>query len=723
MAYLRDDPHPVSRKLRFGVFEVDPRSGELRKRGVRISLQPRPFQALLLLLQHANEVVTREELQRHLWSADVFVDFEHGLNTAIRKIRLALNDDAEKPRFIETVGRQGYRFLVPVEQERPPEDGQPAQRRTLDAREVTNGFAAPAEAQDAKVALEPPAAAVKNTNRRTLRVWILAASISAAILLIAYLLRPQMPLPRVSRVTQLTKSGAAWYLEPLYTDGPRVYYQAAGPRPIDWQLRQVLLNGNEDTPVGIPTGRFRLRGLSPDDTEFVATVLDSNTVWRIPVVGGSPRRVGNLVAGDIAWSHDGNWFAYALGNQLLLATTDGASSRVLAKVPDPVGGVAYIRWSPDDRRLRFTLVASASQTLWEVGSDGSNLHQIRFDWPGGPMECCGEWTPDGRYYVFESDRDGGANLWALEEKSDWWRRLNRDPLQLTFGPVNYYQPVPSRNSKSIFAIGVQPSGELVRYDAKRKDFALYLGGRSWSYLEFSRNKQWLAYVSYPEGTLWRARSDGTEQLQLTFPPMQVRFPRWSTDDTEIAFDAKQAGGMRKSFVISAQGGNPQPFPEESFSQAIPAWMPDRNAIIYSRAWGSGNTAFYLFDVRSGRSEKVAGTDSLFAPLWSPDGRYLAAKDMASDTLVLVDLKSGARTRLADAAEWGVWSPDSQYIYFLRWGINWILRVHVPDGREEKILQISFRAAPWPFTVAADGSVIILRERGRYDVYALSLSLP
>ena len=149
------------------------------------------------------------------------------------------------------------------------------------------------------------------------------------------------------------------------------------------------------------------------------------------------------------------------------------------------------------------------------------------------MECCGEWTPDGRYYVFESNRDGGSNLWALEEKSDWWYRLNRDPVQLTFGPVSYYQPVPRRNSQSIFAIGVQPSGELVRYDAMRKDFVSYLGGRSWSYVTFSRDQRWLAYVSYPEGTLWRARSDGTEQLQLTFPPMQVRFPQWSTDNTQI----------------------------------------------------------------------------------------------------------------------------------------------------------------------------------------------
>jgi DNA-binding winged helix-turn-helix (wHTH) protein len=103
-------------KLRFDIYEVDPLSGELRKHGVRIPLEERPFRALLILLRRANALVTREELQQQLWPSDTFVDFDHGLNTAIRKIRLALNDRASAPRFIETVGRRGYRFLPVVEQ-------------------------------------------------------------------------------------------------------------------------------------------------------------------------------------------------------------------------------------------------------------------------------------------------------------------------------------------------------------------------------------------------------------------------------------------------------------------------------------------------------------------------------------------------------------------------------------------------------------------------------
>jgi DNA-binding winged helix-turn-helix (wHTH) protein len=100
--------------IRFGVFEVDPRSGELRRNGIRVKLQEQPFQILLTLLEHPGEVVTREELRSRLWAEDTYVDFDHSLNAAVRRLRDALADSAENPRFVETVARRGYRFLAPV---------------------------------------------------------------------------------------------------------------------------------------------------------------------------------------------------------------------------------------------------------------------------------------------------------------------------------------------------------------------------------------------------------------------------------------------------------------------------------------------------------------------------------------------------------------------------------------------------------------------------------
>jgi len=557
------------------------------------------------------------------------------------------------------------------------------------------------------------------------RSLILAITVCLIALPLAYRFRPAMPSPQVSRIVQLTKTGGAMQEQPLYTDGSRVYYESIDEKTAEWQLRQVLLNGNEVTSVDIPS-RFSVRGLSPDDTEFLA--IDPNaeawTVWTIAVTGGSPRRIGNLRAYDIAWSHNGNWFAYSLGNQLLLAKADGTSSHPLVTVPTGSKWIYHPRWSPDDTRLRFTEFtwSGRTHTLWEIEADGSNLHQLRFHWQGDEQECCGEWTSDGRYFLFTSSREGISNLWALEENSDWWRRATRDPVQLTSGPMSYYQLIPSRNGKHIYAIGAQPSGELVRYDGGRKDFVPFLGGRSADHVVFSRDGQWLAYLDFPDGSLWRARSDGTEELQLTFPPLKAIYPRWSPDGKRIAFQGKQPGQFYRNFAISAEGGNPEPFPSEALSQSSPDWMPSGDALIYSRVYGAGDPGLYRFDLRTGQSEKIPGSDGLYGPRWSPDGRYLSAIEAANDLLLLVDLRTGKRTPLVRPARWPCWSADSQYLYFNRGSSNRIFRVHVPDGKEEKVLEVPFRLASPLFTLTPDRSPIVLREHGRYDLYSLALSI-
>src|SRR5438477_13090164 len=113
-------PQNNNRIVRFGVFELDLSAGELRKSGARLRLQGQPLQVLILLLERAGEVVTREELQQKLWASDTFVDFDHSLNTAINKVREALGDSASSPRYVETLARRGYRFIAPIQSESPP---------------------------------------------------------------------------------------------------------------------------------------------------------------------------------------------------------------------------------------------------------------------------------------------------------------------------------------------------------------------------------------------------------------------------------------------------------------------------------------------------------------------------------------------------------------------------------------------------------------------------
>src|SRR5215471_10068372 len=152
-------------RLRFGVFEVDLRAGELRKHGLQVRLQEQPFEVLVMLLEHPGEVVTREELQKRLWPADTFVDFDHGLNKAINKIREALGDSADTPRFVETVARRGYRFLADVKVSAPAMPATPAAALVP---------ATPVPATPETTVEAPSPATVPSLYART---WFLAASV------------------------------------------------------------------------------------------------------------------------------------------------------------------------------------------------------------------------------------------------------------------------------------------------------------------------------------------------------------------------------------------------------------------------------------------------------------------------------------------------------------------------------------------------------------------
>jgi Tol biopolymer transport system component len=131
-------------------------------------------------------------------------------------------------------------------------------------------------------------------------------------------------------------------------------------------------------------------------------------------------------------------------------------------------------------------------------------------------------------------------------------------------------------------------------------------------------------------------------------------------------------------------------------------------------------ALYKIDLRTGRGEKIPGSDGLYDPLWSPDGRQLAANDSATERLVLFDVTTGKRTQLSSPAVYPVWSADSQYLYFGSQSHE-VSRVHVPDGHEETVLDLPFRLASGSFGLTPEGDPILLREHGNYDIYALSLA--
>jgi Tol biopolymer transport system component/DNA-binding winged helix-turn-helix (wHTH) protein len=735
-----EDTNP---KVRFAGYSFDLKSGELSGHGTKDRLPHQPARILALLIQHAGEVVSREEITRHVWGSETFVDFGKGLNFAVWQIRRHLAEDAEHPRFIETVPKRGYRFIALLEQpeadlegqlepgpEPPPVDATAGRLPTLSSPTAAAPAAAPSPQPP-----EPHAIRPQPSRRR--RVWMLIVAFpacAAVAIMLVYLLRPPAMTIRVTRIAKLSSSSRAWFKESLFSDGVSVYYTMfdSGKR---YHLRKVSLSGNQDRVVdGLPPGMI-VRGLSPDQTKFLCVsgaavaTRSPSPVWTVPPTGGFPRRLGNILANDIAWSPDGRWLAYMRADQLFIASSDGSGERALARIK---GGILP-HWSPDGSKLRLTVSDATGQfRIWEIGADGSNLHRLQFNWPDPQQEGFGQWSADGHYYVFESHRDGISNLWAIAEKSDGLRGRQPEPVQLTAGPMSYYRPLPSRDGSQVFAVGVQFAGELVRYDMSRRQFDQFLGGMSISDVDFSRDGQWMTYVAFPEGTLWRARSDGSDPLQLTAPPLLAFSPRWSPDGKRICFAGKRAGQISKVYMIEADGGRSEQIFDEPYSQSGPSWLPAGEAIMYGRDPSAEDPeiALYRLDLRSGRREKIPKTDGLYDPLWSPNGQRLAAYSTGGQRrLVLVDINTGKSAPVADGtAHYAVWSADSQYLYFNAISADELalFRVHVPDGKKEQITRVSFRSTgargPWS-GLAPDGSPLLLRSRSQADVYALRLANP
>lgn len=721
------------RLYKFGLFEFDTAARQLQKQGRGVRIQEQPLRILEVLLEEPGRLVTRQELRERLWPHDVHVDFDLGLTGAIKRLRLALGDSGENPLFIETVPKSGYRFVAPVHIVESTASAGPT---PIYSPVASNHSGTATAAQMVRDPSSDPirAGVAPSRSVRPGRRASIAAAALAGLSVLGYWARPQMPAPRVTRVVKLTTSGAAWPQEPLFTDGPRLYYTEFTPGT-GFQLRQILLNGNEDTPVGPLPHDSLIRAISPDHTMFLAVSRAElvakrlSPVWAVPVIGGQARRVGDLLTNNVSWSPDGRKLAFSGQHQLWVADADGSQKRMVAQI---AGSPSQIRWSPDGGRLRFVVEDARSQiSIWEVKLDGGQPHPLQFNLPGPAMEGVGDWTPDGRYFVLSSRREGVSNIWVVEEQHDWLHRSRREPAQLTAGPLNYYRPLLSADGKQIFAIGRQAAGELLRYDLKPHDFVPFLGGISADRLDYSRDGAWVAYIAYPEGTLWRARSDGREQLQLTFAPSMAGTPRWSPDGKRIVFTERRPGELPRLYSISAEGGNPEPLLSEPHAQAGASWAPSGEFLIYGRDPDGENQDIFLyrFDVRARTSSRIPGTEGLYAPLISPDGRSLVAQNTADPSLTILDLKTNRRASLSDRkADYPAWSPDSEYIYFNTMNYSLepaLFRIRVADHELEKITDIRFPTGGtyggWS-GLGPDGSLLVLRTHSQTDIYALTLAV-
>jgi serine/threonine protein kinase/Tol biopolymer transport system component len=562
----------------------------------------------------------------------------------------------------------------------------------------------------------------------------LLAVVAAALSFIVWLRSP-LPPPRILGSKQLTHDGLQKL--GLVTDGSRIYFtESSGTRNM---IAQVSASGGEVARIDVPGLGPYIAAVSPDGSELLGLEgggLVESPLWSLPLPAGSPRRLGDLLARDATWTPSGR-LVFARENDLYIAEHDGSAPMKLATAPNPA---SFIRFSPDGSLIRFTVadLANSTNAIWEARSDGSGPHPLLPGWNNPPQELGGAWTPDGRYFLFSSTRDGATNIWALPETSSMWHRVSHQPVQLTAGPLDFPSLAPSKDGKKLFVIGVQPRAELVRFDTKSEQFVPYLGGISGGDLDFSRDGKWVTYVLYPEGTLWRSRLDGSERLQLTYPPMQTSVPHWSPDGKQIAFSTTLPGKAWKVFLISKDGGSPQPIVSGNKTQTDPTWSPDGNALAFSNFAAASNPAQTFVDVLDLTTRQVShlpGSQGLCCPRWSPDGRYIVSLTDDQLKLMLFDPKTQQwRPLLTDVGIFGfmAWSSDSAYIYFDNAGTEdpGYFRLRVRDSKLERVLSLKkFRSfvIPWAFgswTGLAPGETpLFVRDISTQEIYALDVELP
>jgi len=697
-------------RYRFGTFELDANSAELRRNGIKLRLQEQPFLVLRKLLEAAGTIVAREDLHAALWPADTFVDFDTSLNTAIKRLREVLGDSADVPVFIETIPRRGYRFLAPVQV-------------------IGNGgfFTIRSLAAESKLV---------SASGRPLGFGLLAGGLLIACVIgglgFAHLF--SAPVPRVIDSTQLTFDGVS--KTGLHLHGGQIYFNERLASRI--ALLNVPVAGGTPTVLSSSNPGIYLGDVSADGSKLlVGTPINRMKgpfrLRLMDLASGSVQDLGGIEVSDASWAPGGK-IIFAKGSDIFVANGDGSGPRKLLIAPGPA---FHLRFSPDGARLRFTVADKHAEqdSIWEANPDGSRAHEILTSMTDFPSRCCGEWSSDGRYYFFQTERNGTSRIWALAEHHPFWRRAP-EPIELTTDPPNFYMGGASQDGRKLYVTASQPRAELVRYDSVSRQFVPYLSGISAGDVEVSRDGRLCTYIRYPEATLWRAKADGSEAAQITGPSLRAALPHWSPDGRLIAFSGSRPGRPWNIFLISATGGPAEQITNGAMFDLDPAWSADGSTLAFGQARMENNAqtvSVQLLDLASRKTTTLPGSEGLCCPRWSPDGRYLVAAHPMGEYLELYEFATGKwRVLEKDLSPTGYfeWSADSKEIFFdtLDALEPAIYRLRISDSRVQTVVVIDdirryYRTfGPWT-GITPDGSPLLVRDISSEEVYSLDVQLP
>ena len=624
---------------RFGVFQLDVRAGELHKNGVKLKLQDQPFKVLCLLLERPGDLVSREEIRNRLWPADTFVDFDHGLNAAIKRLRDALGDSAENPRFVETVARRGYRFI-----------GIPEVPATTSFRRTAWKW---------------------YTTKNAVVVGLVVCAVALSFLDYRHSIAPKAV--KMTMIPVVTTAGEK-YTPTLSPDGQHVAFVwngGAGPNfslyvnvvGTEESLRLTNQASLDFSPVWSPDGRY---------IAFCRISKGSTGIYIIPALGGAERKVRNTlwdeqefseaywIKGRLSWSSDGKLLAYSdrpshkEAASIFLLSLDSQRVRRLTSPPHSKSDFNP-EFSPDSQTLAFARVSQGFQSIYAIPVSGGEEKRITPDTTGQRGHA---WTRDGREIVF-ADLNW---LWKISIRGGEPERLqfSQDGFQpsirgtrLVYLKDKLNFNIWKRNLKSLVSAGLPDK--------------LISSTRLESGPQFSPDGSKIAFESTRSGTyeVWMCQRDGSGLMQLTHLNSVTGTPRWSPDGQQIAFDSLAAGNS-DIYVTESQGGPLRKFTNELSSDAVPSWSQDGRWIYYASD-RTGSYEVWKMSSTGGSAVQVTRHGG-FAAFESPDGKFLYyTKGLTVPGLWRVPINGDEEVELISslgAGYWGYWAVVENGVYYL-----------------------------------------------------------
>lgn len=657
--------------VRFGEFAADLENGELSRNGTKVKLRGQPFEILALLLKRPGRVVTREELRQRLWPSDTFVDFEHGLNAAVNRLRDALDDSAEEPRFIETLPRRGYRFIAPI---------------------------------DAVAVAENQTFPEKRRFRAYFRNWRLPSAVACVSLALVTVLGILFWASRHHRQTTassptvktfpLTGAVGAEQQPAFSPDGTRVAYVWQGETQGNSNLYVKLIGAGRPLRLTSNTEQESFPVWSPDGLyiALLRKAAEGSDVYIVPALGGSERKLAHSISeysDGLSWSPDGKVLAIpdkttADGplSIFFISANDGRKWKVTSPPADSFGD-SYPVFSPDGHYLAFIRCRGAIPIFLGADEDiflqdiGGNVvpnaapRRLTFDnvWLAGL-----DWTAEGRSIVFSSIRSGNVRLWRID-------------LQVLSQP-RYSEVVPAGDD-AIFPVISRKLHRLAYQQLK-----------------------WTAYIYELE-----LSPNPKKPLAKRFCPSSQGevSPQFSPDGTKVVFASFRSGNL-ELWVCKSDGSSPSQVTSlGSGMVGSPTWSPDGEKVAFDYGQG-GHIEIRVLSLEQNVSARVTAPDfTAMSPVWSRDGRwiYFSSGSVEHQQVWRVPSDGGAPKQITQHGGWeGRESPDGRFLYYVKYYADWltnparnpgIWRVPVDGGEETRLLE---HGKPGLWTVSKRGIYLL-----------------